>query len=93
MNHAQDLLDAVDSAQPQPWWKRRIPATALQLASAALEECRRDQLVHAQGAEYHAAMVAMLKLRDKRLQADLRRLSATQIEQPLPTHGQPAASE
>jgi hypothetical protein len=69
------ILDAHDAAHPVPWWRRRAAPSALQLATAALEECRRDQLEHAQKQEYHAAMSKMLKERDRRLMADIQRLS------------------
>jgi hypothetical protein len=48
---------------------------ALKVAAAALEQCRRDQLEQAQAAEFHAAMVKMLKERELRLVKDVQRLS------------------
>lgn len=69
------ILDAHMQQHPRHFWQRRSPPTALELATAALEECRRDYLDHKQKAEYHAAMVRMLKERDDRLVADIRRLS------------------
>jgi hypothetical protein len=67
---------------PRYFWSRMRPPTALQLATAALEECRRDHLEHKQKAEYHTAMTAMLEKRDTRLQADIRRLSKAVNQQP-----------
>lgn len=69
------ILDAHEAQSPRHWWQRRVPPTALQLATAALEECRRDQLDHKHKAEYHTAMHKMLEERDKRLQKDIARLS------------------
>lgn len=70
------ILDAHMQQHPRQFWQRRQPPSALELATAALEECRRDYLDHQQKAEYHAAMVRMLKARDERLVVDIRRLSA-----------------
>lgn len=70
-----NVLDIHDRQNPLPWWRRRRSPSALELAVAALEECRRDRLHHAQLAEYHAAMLKMLEQRDKRLQEDIKRLS------------------
>lgn len=76
------ILDAHDKQNPTPWWHWKKPSpTALQLATAALEECRRDALEHKGKQEYHAAMAEMLKKRDARLVADIARLSQPQ-EQP-----------
>lgn len=69
------ILDVLDAQQPTPWWRPRKRPTALQLAVADLEECRRDQLNHKRLAEYHKAMADMLKDREKRLTADIKRLS------------------
>lgn len=70
------VLDAAEAHDPKPWWRRPGKTyTALQIASAALEECRKDQLEHAQKAEYHAALLKMLKDRDARLIKDITRLS------------------
>jgi hypothetical protein len=70
------ILDAhMRHNPPRHFWSRMRPATALQLATAALEECRREHLEQKQKAEYHAAMERMLAARDKRLQDDIRRLS------------------
>lgn len=70
------ILDAFEEQQPA-WYsfRRRISPTALQLATAALEECRRETLHHKGLQEYHAAMAKMLKERDVRLQQDIARLS------------------
>lgn len=70
------ILDSFEPQQPK-WWqprKRKVP-TPLQLAAAALEDCRKDQLHHKGLQEYHAAMADMLKKRDARLLADIARLS------------------
>jgi hypothetical protein len=68
------VLDS--SLEQQPWWRRgRTPVTALQIACAELEQCRKEQLEQADKEEYHKAMNAMLKVREKRLQADISRLS------------------
>lgn len=77
------ILDAHMQQHPRHFWQRAKPATALELAVAALEECRRDYLDHKQKAEYHAAMDAMLRKRDTRLVEDIQRLSAVQE----PSHG------
>jgi hypothetical protein len=49
--------------------------SALKLATAALEDCRRDQLAQAHLSEFHAAMVKVLAEREKRLQREVARLS------------------
>lgn len=69
------ILDIHDRNSPAPWWRRRTPPSALELAVTALEECRRERLHHAQLSEYHTAMLRMLEARDKRLQEDIRVLS------------------
>ena len=56
-------------------FKRHRPATALQLACSALDECLCQQLEQQQRSEYHAALVAMLAKREKRLRAEVQRLS------------------
>lgn len=70
------ILDSFEPQQPK-WWhlRRRISPTALQLASAELEFCRKDQLHHKGLQEYHAAMAAMLAKREQRLQQDIERLN------------------
>lgn len=74
------VIDAADRADPLPWWCRpRKTYTALQIATAALEECRKDQLQHAQQKEYHAAIQSMLNKRETRLIADITRLSARNV--------------
>ena len=84
------ILDAHLRMNPPSLWRRMRTPTALQLATAALEECRRDHLEHKQKAEYHAAMERMLAARDKRLQDDIKRLSkGTNPPQPE----QPAGDE
>lgn len=70
------ILDIHERRTGRKWWQRRPTPTALELAVAALEDCRRDQLDHKQKAEYHTAMEAMLRKRDERLTADIARLSA-----------------
>lgn len=73
------ILDAYERQMAKPWYHpanwRRKPPTALQLAVADLEECRKDRLDHMRNAEYHSAMANMLELRDVRLQADIKMLS------------------
>jgi hypothetical protein len=69
------ILDAHMAQHPPRFWKRMQKPTALQLAIAALEECRREGLEQAQKSEYHKAMVVMLKERDKRLVDEIKRLS------------------
>lgn len=72
------ILEAHMRRNPRGWrdlFKRYRAPTAMELAVAALEECRRDQLDHKQKAEYHTAMEAMLRQRDARLQKDIQRLS------------------
>jgi len=79
------ILDDFERQNPRTWrdiFRKRAPATALQLASASLEECRRDQLEHAQRSEYHAAILKMLKERDQRLQKDIQRLTKTPAGRP-----------
>lgn len=74
------ILDAAERADPLPWWRRvRKTYTALQIATAALEDCRKDQLEHAQKKEYHAAIQRMLGQRETRLVADIVRLSAKNV--------------
>lgn len=70
------ILDSFEPQQPK-WWhlRRRISPTALQLAAAALEDCRRDQLNHKGLQEYHDAMSKMLAKREQRLQQDIERLN------------------
>lgn len=72
------LKDLYFARNPLSWrWVfRRAPSpTALQLATTALEECRCERLEQHQAAEYHKAMTTMLEQREKRLQADIARLS------------------
>jgi hypothetical protein len=77
------ILDADYEQRPPRFWQwNRTPATALQLATASLEECRRMQLEHTQKREYHAAMEQMLKARDQRLVKDIQRLSRKPNNQP-----------
>lgn len=73
------ILDAHMKAHPRHFWQRSKPPTALELAAAELEECRRDRLEHKGKAEYHDAMWKMLDKREERLVQDLSRLS-----KPLP---------
>lgn len=75
---SNELLDTHKKHNPAGWrqlFTRYRPPTALQLATSALEECRRMQLDHKQSAEYHTAMTAMLAKRESRLVDDVRRLS------------------
>lgn len=75
------IIDLHDQRSPLPWWRRgKKSVTALELAAVDLEECRRNQLEHARKQEYHAAMTDMLRKREKRLQAEIQRLSAKQGE-------------
>ena len=68
------VLDS--SLEKQPWWARgRSTPTALQIAAAELEQCRKEQLEQSDKAEYHTAMMKMLKEREQRLQRDITRLS------------------
>lgn len=77
------LLDLHDSSHPTPWWRRQGQRpTALQLATAALEECRREYLHHKEQAEVHVALVRVLRERDARLQEDIVRLSAKAPDSP-----------
>lgn len=69
------ILDAHAAVNPVPWWRRQPRPSALALAAASLDECRRDQLEHADKQEYHAAMQRMLAQREKRLVQDIARLS------------------
>ena len=64
---------------PVPWfmpWRKHDP-TALRLAIASLEQCRKDRLTHAHRQEFHAGMVATLNKREARLEAEVERLSKT----------------
>lgn len=65
----------LDNVRPRHFWSRTPSPTALQLATAALEACRRDHLEHKLKAQYHTAMTTMLEKRDTSLQADILRLS------------------
>lgn len=56
-------------------FRRYRPPAALQLACSALDECLREQLEQQQRSEYHAALVAMLAKREKRLRSEVQRLS------------------
>jgi hypothetical protein len=56
-------------------FRRYRPPTALQLACSALEECLGEQLEQQQRSEYHLALVGMLAKREKRLRAEVQRLS------------------
>lgn len=49
--------------------------TALRLATAALENCRRDQLTYAHHAEHYKGMVQVLRDREVRLQREIERLA------------------
>ena len=69
------ILDAHEARVPLSWWKRRTPASPLQLATAALEDCRCSQLDWAQKSEHAVAMVKMFNDREKRLIKDIARLS------------------
>lgn len=73
------ILDDHKARNPGTWrdiFRRYRPPTALELATSALEECRREQLNQSQQAEYHAAMAVMLVQREKRLAADIERLAS-----------------
>ena len=73
-----DVLTAHQLQHPPTWrdiFRRRGRPSALELACAALEECRREALDQAQSAEYHAAMTKMLKEREARLLKEVQRLS------------------
>jgi hypothetical protein len=56
-------------------FRRKRPPSALQIATFELEECRREQLLHADRAEYHAGMVKVLDERETRLLKEIDRLS------------------
>jgi hypothetical protein len=93
------VLDAYDKCHPDPWWRRPKHATALELAAANLEECRREQLHHAHMLEEHKAEVTKLAEREKRLSKDVERLSRNskpnrldQAEVLVCTNGSPTSS-
>lgn len=76
-----ELRDIYRLRRPLSWrhvWRRVPEPTALELASADLEQCRVDRLEHQREAEYHKAMTAMLEQRERRLQADIAKLSGPQ---------------
>lgn len=86
------ILDDHMAQNPGTWrdlFRRRKRPSALELAVSALEECRRDALDEAQRAEYHAAMVRMLKERETRLCKEVARLSknSTSALTKEPSHG------
>lgn len=74
------IIDIAEKADPQPWWRRvRKTYSALEIASAALEDCRREQLHHAHLKEHHAGMLAINTKREARLMADIARLSQKSV--------------
>lgn len=77
MYHTDTVLDHVEKQNPKPWWRKATIPGALELAAASLEECRRNQLEHADKSEFHGAMKRMLCEREKRLINDLERLRGT----------------
>lgn len=84
------LKDVYFTWNPVSWrhaFKRAPQPTALQLASADLEQCRVDRLENQRQAEYHAAMTKMLEQREKRLQADVQVLSARVVNSQLDAQG------
>lgn len=86
------ILDAHEAANPLPWWRRAPRPSALALATASLEECRREQLEHADKQEYHAAMVKMLRERDRRLVKEMARLSRVAKGEPDPAEAEAPTS-
>ena len=76
-------IDSYHMVQPLGFFnlfKRRVP-TPLELAATALEQCRREQLDHAEKAEYHKAVEEMLLAREHRLLSDIQRFSQSTPEQ------------
>ena len=85
MSDHTSILDDHAAQHPRTWrdlFRRYRRPSALELAVAALEECRRDSLDQAQRAEFHAAMVRMLREREVRLMKEVARLSSSKA-QPL----------
>lgn len=79
------ILDDYRASNPGTWrdlFRRYRPPSAFALASAALEQCRRDALDAAHRLEHAKAEVAMLKERETRLQKEVGRLS--RLPQPTP---------
>lgn len=85
------VLDDHMAQHPPTWrdlFRRHKRPSALELAVSALEACRRDALDEAQKAEYHAAMVKMLKEREARLSKEVQRLSKNPVHAlKEPSHG------
>lgn len=81
-DHTSILRD--HEVQNPPTWRdifrRRRRPSALELAVAALEECRRDSLDQHQRAEYHEAMCKMLREREGRLMKEVARLSSSEAQ-------------
>ena len=75
------------AAQHPPTWRdlfrKRHRPSALELAVAALEECRRDSLDQHQRLEYHKALVDMLHEREARLMKEVARLSSSKAKPKL----------
>lgn len=83
MSEPVSVLEDHAAQNPGTWrdlFKRRRRPSALELAVAALEECRRDSLDEHQRAEYHAAMVRMLHEREARLMKEVARLSSSKAQ-------------
>lgn len=75
----ENVTTSFERQNPRYWWQRTSPPTALQLAAAELEECRRDYLQQKKLAEYHTSTSKMLIEREKRLLDDITRLSKNPI--------------
>lgn len=85
-----NILDDYRAQHPRTWRDlfRRVPRpSALELASAALEQCRREQLDTAAQAEAYSAALKMLRERETRLLKDVARLS----QRPAKAPGAPVA--
>jgi hypothetical protein len=85
MSDIPGALNSVYNQKPMYFWQRRQPPSALEIAVADLQECRRDQMEQARLWEYHGAMLHMLQERDERLQADIKRLSRPLVDEDAPT--------
>lgn len=78
MTAENPLLEDYNAQNPRSWMGlfRAAPRpNAFELAKAALAECLRDQLDHAQQEEFHAAMRIMLTNRERRLRKAVERLA------------------
>lgn len=83
------IIDAAERADPLPWWRRpRKRYSALEIASAGLEECRREQLHHAHMKEHHTGMLAIESKRELRLIADIARFSSVKNSTSAPVDEQ-----